>query len=230
SQKDPRAESRCGQYASHGTAGAAQVGETAGGASGAFSNGGAGGTGSGEPGPTPPPPIKTPATPGGSIISDEYVGDVSLELHTRINTVLVATWTQTKAAEATWLEFGIAGEDPMQSRARSGSAGIRSEVVLGVPAQREVTLRVVSKHGDIAYKSSEFKARTKALPKGMPEPRILAYDAGLASSEPWLFGSVEDSEGGGPHGYYSRTFWLYIMDRRGRIVWYWADPASNATT
>ena len=47
-----------------------------------------------------------------------------------------------------------------------------------------------------------------------------------------MFGAVEDSDGGCTNQscYYHTTFWLYIMDRQGRIVWYYADPASNATS
>ena len=47
-----------------------------------------------------------------------------------------------------------------------------------------------------------------------------------------MFGAVEDSTGGCTNGncYYDREFWLYIMDRQGRIVWYYADAASNAAS
>jgi hypothetical protein len=71
---------------------------------------------------------------------------------------------------------------------------------------------------------------TGAIPSGMPKPMILAYDPALASSDRYLFGAVEDSAGGCTDGtcYYHYTFWLYIMDRQGRMVWYYADPASNS--
>jgi hypothetical protein len=47
-----------------------------------------------------------------------------------------------------------------------------------------------------------------------------------------MFGAVENSKGGCNNGscYYTATFWLYIMDRQGRIVWYYADAASSATS
>ena len=93
-----------------------------------------------------------------------------------------------------------------------------------------MTLQVVSKQGEVAYKSSPVSAHTRPVPSGMPRPQILSYDADLASRDRWLFGAVEDSLGGGPYGYYAETFWLYVTDRSGRIVSYYADPASNATT
>jgi hypothetical protein len=59
---------------------------------------------------------------------------------------------------------------------------------------------------------------------------VFSHEPARASPERWLFGSVEDSLGGRFSNYYLRTFWLYIMDRQGRIVWYYADPATNATS
>ena len=47
-----------------------------------------------------------------------------------------------------------------------------------------------------------------------------------------MFGAVEDSDGGcdNQQCFYHTTFWLYIMDRMGRMVWYYSDAASNATS
>ena len=67
----------------------------------------------------------------------------------------------------------------------------------------------------------------------MPVPTVTMYDAAAASPERYLFGSVEDSVGGctNRNCYFSgRRFWVYIMDRQGRIVWYWVDAATNAAT
>jgi hypothetical protein len=68
------------------------------------------------------------------------------------------------------------------------------------------------------------------LPSGLPRPTLVSYDASLASREPWLLGSVDSSPGGcdDTSCYYISTFWIYIMDRQARIVWYWADPSDNA--
>src|SRR4030095_877853 len=66
----------------------------------------------------------------------------------------------------------------------------------------------------------------------MPKSAVMNYDPTRASPDRYLFGAVEDSAGGCTDGtcYYHTTFWLYIMDRQGRIVWYYADAASNATS
>lgn len=162
--------------------------------------------------------------------SDAHTAEVDVAVHARVRTVLVVTWTQALAADEVWLEFTYEDGEVMRSRPKPGTVGPRRDVVLGVPAQTEVSLRIVSRVVDAEFASSVVTASTGALPGRMPVPEVFSYDARHASPERWLFGSVEDSIGGSYSGYYLGTFWLYIMDRRGRIVWYYADPASNATS
>ena len=78
----------------------------------------------------------------------------------------------------------------------------------------------------------DYKGTTGALPSGFPKPQLLAYDGKLASPEPFMLGAVEDSTGGCDDlsCYYDGLFWIFIMDRQARIVWYWADPAGNASS
>jgi hypothetical protein len=104
-------------------------------------------------------------------------------------------------------------------------------VVLGVPGETEVTISVVSRQAGRVYKSTPRTGTTAAVPAGMPRPTVLAYDAGRASPERWLFGAVEDSGDDvamNLSSYLSYQAWLYIMDRQGRIVWYYTDPARDA--
>lgn len=208
-----------------GGAGAASGGGQAGADS--YASGGAAGDANGRP-PAEPPP--SPYAGLEVVTSDDSVSDVEVAVHDRVNTVLVVRWNQTQAADATWLDFGLDGEPRMTSRPGSGALGARRDVVLGVPGDAEVSIRIVSKRGQTAYQTSEHRFRTKPVPSRMPRPEVLSYRPELAGPERWLFGSVEDSEGGSPHNYYLNTFWLYIMDRQGRIVWYYADPSTNATT
>jgi hypothetical protein len=223
----PEFESTCVPlevFAGRGGEGGASLGR--GGTSGAqaVNGGAAGGMVTGDAG------VQQRPVAANRITSDAYVGDVEVALHDRVRTILVVTWDQLQAADEVWLEFGLAGEAALWSRPAPGARGPHRDVVLGVPGSSDVTVRVVSRVGGTAYESSAHQARTGAIPSGMPRPEILSYDSELASPYRWLFGSVEDSFGGGPNAYYAGTFWLYIIDRRGRIVWYYADPASNATT
>jgi hypothetical protein len=197
-----------------GTAGTRAGGTTGGG--GTSSAGGTGGTG------------------GSSAASgDDFVSDVKVAVDANTKTILVVTWTQLKAADNTLLEFSFSGSSAMTSRALAGATGAHRDVVLGVPEKTAVTLHIVSKLGGVDYKTKDYTGTTGAIPSGMPRPTFGSYDASLASPERWLLGAVEDSTGGCPElscYYDGGLFWIFIMDRQGRIVWYWADPASNASS
>ncbi len=168
----------------------------------------------------------------GELIDDTFAGDINVEVHEEVNTILVVTWTQLMAADNVWLEFSYEGGEVMTSRPSAGELGEHRDVVLGVPGETAVTIRIVSEVGGVEYKSSEFEGVTEAVPSGMPEPEVLSYDPELAGPERWMFGAVEDSDGGCTSlaCYYHTTFWVYIMNRQGQVVWYYADPASNATS
>lgn len=161
---------------------------------------------------------------------DDFAAGVSVTVHPQTSTILLVTWTQTRAADTTWLEFGFGGSSVMTSRPAAGVLGVHRDAVLGVPEKTSVSVRIVSQQDGRACKSKDYEGTTGAIPSGLPRPQVLAYDAARASPERWLLGAVEDSTGGCSNRscYVDGLSWLYIMDRQGNIVWYWADPASNS--
>jgi hypothetical protein len=169
----------------------------------------------------------SPEVPAGA----DYATAVSVEVHPRTSTILVVKWTQAVAAESSWLEFTFENDEMLTSRPKSGSPGAHEEVVLGVPAETDVTIRVVSRDAGAEHATRDYTGRTGALPARLPRAEVTIYDRELASSERYLLGSVEDSLGGcGPSCYDFGTDWLYVLDRKGRTVWYHADVASNASS
>src|SRR5690606_24214548 len=170
---------------------------------------------------------------GDAVVNDSYAIGIEIEVHDRVNTILVVTWTQATAADQTWLEFEFEDGDVMTSRPAAGTSGPHRDVVLGVPEETDVTLRVVSRVGGVDYVTSDHVGRTGAVPSVMPRPTVLSYDAALASPDRFLFGSLEDSPASvqtSRNNYYTGQFWLYIIDRKGRIVWYYNNPANNASS
>jgi hypothetical protein len=170
---------------------------------------------------------------GGSSVAgagagDQFVSDVKVAVSSKVNTVLVVTWTQTKAADQTWLEFSFAGSEVMTSRAQPGATGAHKDVVLGVPGSTPVTVRVVSKVAGVENKTNDYQGTTGAIPSGMPKPVVSMFDATLASPERWMVGAVENSGTcNNDSCYFNKTWWLYVLDRQGRVVWYYADPTSS---
>src|SRR4029078_9064527 len=106
------------------------------------------------------------------------------------------------------------------------------EVGLAVATETPITVRIVNKLGGVDYKTKDYMGMTGAIPSGMPKPTVSMYDATLASPDRWMFGAGEGSPGCCDNSfcYYTATFWLYIMDRQGRIVWYYADAANGNPT
>lgn len=200
-----------------GTSGASSVSEGMGGMI-DLGNSGAGGGGS---------------TPTGPVTSEDFVSDVEISVHDRVNTILVVEWTQAQAADQVWLEFTFEAGNVMTSPPRPGALGAHSEKVLGVPGETDVTIRIVSDAGGVKYVTGDRTGRTEAVPAVMPRPQVSMFDAKRASEDRWLFGSVENTPpapGGNRPAYYNGQFWLYIIDRQGRIVWYHNDPANNASS
>jgi hypothetical protein len=69
------------------------------------------------------------------------------------------------------------------------------------------------------------------VPSGMPLPTLVSYDAALASPERYMLGTVENSGScTNSSCYFIGPYWVYIMDRQGRIVWYFSEPTTNAAT
>src|SRR5688500_5165493 len=78
---------------------------------------------------------------------DDYASSVPVQVHGKTRTILVVTWSQVVAADSTWLEFTFEDDEVLTSRPKRGVVGAHEDVVLGVPADTEVTIRVVSRQG-----------------------------------------------------------------------------------
>jgi hypothetical protein len=111
----------------------------------------------------------------------------------------------------------------------AGATGAHRDVVLGVPGSTAVTLRIVSRLAGTDYKTKDYTGTTGAVPSGMPKPTVSMYDATLATPERYLLGAVENSPNTctSDSCYFYSTWWLYILDRQGRVVWYYADGSST---
>jgi Arylsulfotransferase (ASST) len=154
---------------------------------------------------------------------------VTVTVSTKVATILIVSWTQATAADQTFLEFSFAGSTVMTSRAKPGTTGSHKDYVLGVPGSTAVTLRVVSRVGTTDYKTHDYTGTTGAVPSGMPKPTVSMFDATRASPERYMVGAVENSPNTCTNDscYFVSTWWVYILDRQGRVVWYYADGTST---
>jgi len=161
----------------------------------------------------------------------EFIADVSVAVHDEVNTILVVTWQQLQASDATWIEYSFDDGEWLTSPEVARDEGMQQEVLLGIPGDTEVTFRLHNRSGTTEVQSEEYLGETQSVPEQMPRPTILSYDATLASPNRWMFGSIEDTSGSANNpSYYGGPHWMYIIDRQGRIVWYYADLTVNPTS
>src|SRR5262245_27905876 len=101
-----------------------------------------------------------------AVLDDTFATDVAVAVHPNVNTLLVVTWSQARAAEEVWLEFTFEDGNVMRSRGAAGSLGAHRDVVLGVPGETDVTIQIVSRSEGVDYRSRDYSGRTRAVPMG----------------------------------------------------------------
>lgn len=169
------------------------------------------GDNTGDPGDTGP--ADTGQEP--DVVDEGAVSAVEAAVHAQIATVVEVTWTQDDDADASWIEYSFDGSDDLTTPPVARGAGQQREVLLGVPADTDVTFRVVSEIGGKPSTGLDHTITTGSLPWGLTEATVLEHQPTLASPDRWLLGSVD----AGTTWYYG-PFWLFILDREGRYVWY----------
>jgi Arylsulfotransferase (ASST) len=148
--------------------------------------------------------------------SDAIVANATLTVDPDVTTMLVLSWDQNVAVDAVWLRFTDAEGEWRESPRRSGEGGARSEVVLGLPQDTDTTVSLMTLHGDSEEVQLTLKGRTGSLPEPRLQPLLTAEQPTSQSPEAFVLGTVEINDG----DYYAGPFWVYIVDRQGRIVWY----------
>jgi hypothetical protein len=142
-----------------------------------------------------------------------------------IQTVLEVTWRQYTAADQVWLRFTFENDEWYESPKKPGSVGVHREVVLGVPGETDVAIQVMSLGGGDEEVLYETVGKTGSVPDSVPQATILDYIPTLASPHRWMIASVENTPS--ETEYYAGPFCILIIDRKGRVVWYYLDQAWN---
>lgn len=152
------------------------------------------------------------------------VSGLTVVVHPDVVTLLLVSWVQDEDAALAWVEFTF-GDDERHTPVRDGMAGDHQAVLLGIPGETEVTIRVVNTFGEERRVSEAATATTGAIPGELPHPHLISWDPDAASSAHWLFTSIEPNYG----DWYEGPWWLVVLDRQARIVWYYAVPGNRCT-
>lgn len=165
----------------------------------------------------------------------DFVTAVSAHIHPEVETVLVVRWTQVRETPGVSLRYSFENDEWFETPVKPGLAADHEEVLLGIPEKTAVAFyfqqdpdsESLSDGGppDAGASPIHYFATTGDIPAAMPRPTVLSFDADAAGKERWLLGSVENTPS--QDGYYIGPFWIYIIDREGRIVWYYSDRGDN---
>lgn len=153
------------------------------------------------------------------------VTDVSVAVNPDVGTVLSVAWTLTEGADAVAVEYSFEEGRWESTPPEALAAGACAASILGVPADTRVDIRIVGEtDGERWVADDGAQGTTGPLPESLPLPSLVAWDPDLASTEPFLLTTV--SEGVAD---YSGTWWVMILDRQARVVWYRMVPEERVT-
>jgi hypothetical protein len=147
--------------------------------------------------------------------TDVQATDVRVSVNDSVSTILEVDWTWPVASDAVWITYTFEDDEWWQTPVRVGDAGEHHEVLLGIPAETEVQLEIASD----GYDSKAYTATTGSLPPKLPPADIVLFDELKASPDRWMLGSVDELPGA-----YDGPMWSFILDRKGRYVWYHKTP------
>jgi hypothetical protein len=167
---------------------------------------------------------RSPETSGPAPSGDEQVSDVTVAVHPEIATILLVSWNQAQDVASARVEYSFEDDRWDATPSRPVLAGAHTEPLLGIPADTTVRVRVVEDaDGEEQKTDGGWEGVTGSLPPGLPLPTTITWDADRSSPERWLLTTIDT---GATH--YAGPWWVYIMDRRGRVVWYRSLPAGRA--
>ncbi|MFT5682374.1 MAG: hypothetical protein ACI8RZ_003292 [Myxococcota bacterium] len=178
-------------------------------------------------GSTAPDTADTTADSGDTDTSVAAVSGVEARIDSEFGTLVYVSWQQGAAAEA-WVEYSFEEGSWQSSPPVSVATGEQEALLLGIPYDAEVSLRVVNDFGGGALASEAITTTTDPLPSGLPTAEVLIDDPTRQDPEAaWIFMSITEA-GGGIAALYS-DWWVFIMDRQGRIVWARETPSDSAS-
>jgi hypothetical protein len=171
--------------------------------------------GAGEPGEAPG--LLDSGAPGFDRVQ---VQEVETTLDEDFPTLLTVHWEQGAASRA-WVEYSVDEGVWMSSPPREVPAGPVAQLLLGLPFEHELIVRIANDFGPGPLYSEPFDASTGASPPGLPLATVLrAEPVSWDPDTPWLLLSLSNVDETG--------MFTLILDRQGRAVWARPNRAGTA--
>jgi len=156
--------------------------------------------------------------------SETFVEAVSATVHPEVSTLLQVRWTQRTESDAVWIEYSFEEDIWLSSPEVARAVGEHEAVLLGLPSDTEVTFRFSAELDGESVTSESWLGTTGALPERLPLPTLTISEPALLSPQPWVLIAVSPDDGFG-----EGTWWILLLDRSGRVVWYRETPDRLST-
>ncbi len=153
------------------------------------------------------------------------LASIELRLHDEYESIVVASWSQQVEASGQ-LEYRFEGEEWSTTPQRELAIGEVEQLVLGVPYEATVEVRLVNDFGDGPQTGDAQTITTASMPDGLPIPEVeTSVSDKLDTGADYILGCMNEKPGGWVGGVY----WTFIMDRQGRVVWARQTPGNDWT-
>jgi hypothetical protein len=185
-------------------------------------------------GGAPAPATGTPRPTGPSTLPDTlepdvtapsvHVTDLGWSVSAYAGSVVEVAWSQDVAA-GMHVEYSFDKGVWASTPSRQYDAGENTQVVVGIPYGTTAAWRVVvDGAGGASFNGGTLA--TASWPPGVPIPRAIVDDRALQVPGGQYFLTSTN----GTYDGYSDTYWVVIVDRRGRLVWSKKAPDSHWVT
>ena len=138
--------------------------------------------------------------------------ELTLSIDADVSTIVHAVWTKSKDDAS--LEYRFEGKTWLPAPAIEPGQG----VILGVPEAMTVEVRVVETVAGSPVYSDVESIETGLAPSEMMRPDVSIYDPTIAYDAEYAMISFAGA------GHYGGPWWIQILDRQGRVVWYKEVP------
>ena len=157
--------------------------------------------------------------------SSDEVHSLDWSLHPDHGSMAYVTWQQDVDGEAT-VSYSF-DEDLWQSApTRAVTAGAHQQLLVGIPYGHSAQWRVTVSDGTDTYVTTGEAIATESVPEDFPTPTVEVSDSSQWLPEGnYLLTSMNEEDGGWNQG----TYWTFIIDRQGRLVWANETPQSHWT-
>ena len=171
--------------------------------------------------PTEPTGPTGPTTTVTTNPTDAEVSQMSYRLH-EIESMVYVSWQQ-KGTVTAHVEYSFDPDIWHSTPSFIAKDGLVEQLVVGVPFEQNATWRVVIEGGST---SAEAEFTTGEMPGSLPSPSVeISDESQWLDTGKYLLTSINEKSG----GWVSGTYWTFIIDRKGRVVWATKAPSGNWT-